>query len=239
VTVEARRGEEGALLALGAHARRAPTFEVLVIDDHALVRRGLAMAVQEAQPGARVIEASSLAQALDLARRRTGIGLALCDLSLSDAEGIEAVAKMAEVLGDIPLVVISANEDAAMMAACVRAGARGFLPKSGSVDVLVHALPLVLLSRDSNGGYLPLPPQALSGPRDRRPSESLLERLTDRQRDVFRLLLSGQSNKEIARSLGVLEGTVKVHVRAIMQKLGVSSRTQVAIAAAKAGCLEF
>jgi RNA polymerase sigma factor (sigma-70 family) len=69
-----------------------------------------------------------------------------------------------------------------------------------------------------------------------RPTNHMLDRLTDRQRDVFQLLLAGHSNKEIARSLGVLEGTVKVHVRAIMQKLGVKNRTQVAVAAARAGC---
>jgi DNA-binding NarL/FixJ family response regulator len=237
VTVEARR-TEGQVLSLDGRAQRAPTIEVLVIDDHALVRRGLGLAVQEAHPGARVVEAGSLGQALDLARRRPGIALALCDLGLADADGVEAVARMVEVLGDVPLVVVSAADDPATVSACVRAGARGFLPKSTSTDVLLHALPLVLLGRSPGSGYLPLPPQSLSGPRDRRPSENLLERLTDRQRDVFRLLLAGQSNKEIARSLGVLEGTVKVHVRAIMQKLGVTSRTQVAIAAAKAGCLD-
>ncbi|QKS53151.1 response regulator transcription factor [Azospirillum oryzae] len=64
----------------------------------------------------------------------------------------------------------------------------------------------------------------------------MLDRLTDRQRDVFELLLAGHSNKEIARGLGVLEGTVKVHVRAIMQKLGVRNRTQVAVVAARNGC---
>jgi len=226
------------LVTLERRAKPIPSLEVLVVDDHVLVRRGLALSIEEARPRVRVVEASSLAQAIEIARRRPNLALALCDLQLPDAQGIQAVTALVEALGDTPLVVISAQEDPALMTACIRAGARGFLPKAGPAEVVIHALSLVLDARaDPRERYVPMPPQALTRRRESHQGAELLDRLTDRQRDVFRLLLEGQSNKEIARSLGVLEGTVKVHVRAIMQKLGVSSRTQVAIAAAKAGCL--
>ncbi|WP_328702896.1 response regulator transcription factor [Arenibaculum pallidiluteum] len=209
-----------------------------MVDDHVLVRRGLALSIEEAHPRVQVIEAASLAQAVDVARRRPDLAMALCDLRLPDADGIDAVTGLVAALGDVPVVVVSAQEDPVMMAACIRAGARGFLPKAGPAEVMTHALSLVLEGRgEGRDRYVPMPAQALSCRREASEGAALLDRLTDRQRDVFRLLLEGQSNKEIARSLGVLEGTVKVHVRAIMQKLGVSSRTQVAIAAARAGCL--
>ena len=117
----------------------------------------------------------------------------------------------------------------------VRLGARGYILKTSSTAVLEHAISLALTGET----FLPLPRAVLSGniaAEAARPSGQILDRLTDRQRDVFQLLLAGHSNKEIARELGVLEGTVKVHVRAIMQKLGVRNRTQVAVVAARSGC---
>lgn len=215
---------------------------ILVVDDHALVRHGLALSVAEFYPEARILEAGSLRSAIDCIHAACGISLVLydlhldCDVDGNEDGGVEGLQRMLAELGNVPLIVVSGAADLRSVVDSIRAGARGYVLKSCSSEVLEHALSLVL----SGETYVPLPRTVLAGSiaiEQRPPVNRLLDRLTDRQRDVFRLVLAGRSNKEIARSLGVLEGTVKVHVRAIMQKLGVKNRTQVAVAAARAGWL--
>ncbi len=214
-------------------AGRAQTF--LVVDDHPLVRHGFALSVGEIHPDAQVLEAGSLDEAMAIADRTPDLTLVLFDLNLGDRSGRDGVRRMVEVLGNRPLLVISGSDEVADIVDSVRLGARGYILKTSSTAVLEHAISLALTGET----FLPLPRAVLSGnvaAEVARPSGQILDRLTDRQRDVFQLLLAGHSNKEIARELGVLEGTVKVHVRAIMQKLGVRNRTQVAVVAARSGC---
>lgn len=220
----------------------APTF--LVVDDHPLTRHGFALSVGEIHPGARVMEAGSLDEAVALVRRTPELTLVLFDLGLGlgraeEDEGVDTehpgIRRMIEALGGVPLLVISGSDGVADIIDSVRQGARGYILKSSSAEVLEHAISLAL----SGDVFLPLPRAVLNGTIAAdagQPPSGIVDRLTDRQRDVFQLLLAGHSNKEIARGLGVLEGTVKVHVRAIMQKLGVRNRTQVAVVAARSGC---
>ncbi|MBP2295455.1 LuxR C-terminal-related transcriptional regulator [Azospirillum rugosum] len=210
---------------------------ILVADDHALMRHGLALAIKVRFPGASVIEAGSLAEAIAKARGADDLSAVLFDLQMGDTDGLAGVETMLRVLDGVPLVVVSGTLDSAMVSACIRAGARGFLPKGCDVAVLDHALPVVI----AGGIYAPLP-QGVAPAQPLSPSavgeESgarMVEELTERQREVLRLLLRGHSNKEIARSLGVLEGTVKVHLRSIMQRLRVRNRTQLALIASKSG----
>jgi DNA-binding NarL/FixJ family response regulator len=226
--VQAQAGPEG---------RRATKAgkSFLVVDDHPLVRHGFALSVGEIHPDATVLEAGSLEEALKLARSTPGLLLVLFDLNLGDRSGHEGVRRMIEALGDVPLLVISGSDDVTDIIDSIRMGARGYILKAGSMAVLEHAISLVLTGET----FLPLPRTVLTGGLATEPARSrgqIVDRLTGRQRDVFHLLLAGHSNKEIARELGVLEGTVKVHVRAIMQKLGVRNRTQVAVVAARSGC---
>ncbi|MCG5239104.1 LuxR C-terminal-related transcriptional regulator [Azospirillum doebereinerae] len=226
--------------------KATPTF--LVVDDHPLVRHGFALSVGEIHPDARVLEAGSLDEAVTLVRRTPGLTLVLFDLGLgrSDPErsAVErsagepvhpGIRRMMDALAGVPLLVISGSDEVADIVDSVRLGARGYILKTSSAEVLEHAISLAL----SGETFLPLPRAVLNGSvtaDTAGPAAGILDRLTDRQRDVFQLLLAGNSNKEIARGLGVLEGTVKVHVRAIMQKLGVRNRTQVAVVAARSGC---
>jgi two-component system, NarL family, nitrate/nitrite response regulator NarL len=210
-------------------------LKILIVDDHALVLHGFALSVLEMFPEAEVLEANSLEGALAAVRRNPDLSLVLFDLHLDSDDGLTGVRRMIEALDGVPLIVISASDESADVIDSVRAGAKGYILKSGSTALLEHAISLVL----SGETYVPLPRTVLVSAvaaEPERPTNHMLDRLTDRQRDVFQLLLAGHSNKEIARSLGVLEVTVKVHVRAIMQKLGVKNRTQVAVAAARAGC---
>ncbi|MCW2244328.1 response regulator transcription factor [Azospirillum canadense] len=215
---------------------------ILVADDHALMRHGLALAIKVRFPGASVIEAGSLAEAVAKARKADDLSAVLFDLQMGDTDGLAGVETMLRVLDGVPLVVVSGTLDGAMVAACIHAGARGFLPKGCDVAVLDHALPVVL----AGGIYAPLPQGVAPAPPHAAPAHApsavseesgarMMEELTERQREVLRLLLRGHSNKEIARSLGVLEGTVKVHLRSIMQRLRVRNRTQLALIASKSG----
>lgn len=206
----------------------------LVVDDHPLVRHGFALSVAEIHPESSVLEAGSLDEALEVVERTPDLTLALFDFQLDGQSGSEGVRRMVAALGTVPLLVISGSEAVTDIVGSVRLGARGYILKTSSTAVLEHAISLALTGET----FLPLPRAVLAGSvvtGPPRPTGQLADRLTDRQRDVFHLLLAGQSNKEIARVLGVLEGTVKVHVRAIMQKLGVRNRTQVAVAAARSG----
>ncbi len=227
-----------------AHAADETTQTFLVVDNHPLVRHGFALSVGEIHPDARVLEAGSLDEAVAVVRATPELSLVLFDLGLSgdgaaegggDEQTHRGVRRMMEALAGVPLLIISGSDDVSDIVDSVRLGARGYILKTSSTEVLEHAISLAL----SGDTFLPLPRAVLSGAvttdTARTPS-NILDRLTDRQRDVFQLLLAGNSNKEIARGLGVLEGTVKVHVRAIMQKLGVRNRTQVAVVAARNGC---
>lgn len=214
-------------------SEKTQTF--LVVDDHPLVRHGFALSVGEIHPKARVLEAGSMEEAVAAVERTPDLALVLFDLDLGHQQGRDGVRRMVEMLGDRPLLVISESDEVADIVDSVRLGARGYILKTSSAAVLEHAISLAL----TGDVFLPLPRAVLSGTiaaEPARPRGRILGRLTDRQRDVFQHLLAGHSNKEIARELGVLEGTVKVHVRAIMQKLGVRNRTQVAVVAARNGC---
>lgn len=216
-------------------ALRNKVRKFLVVDDHPLVRHGFALSVGEIHPDAQVLEAGSLDEAMDIVSRTRDLTLVLFDLNLTDSNGRDGMRRMIEALGSVPLLVISGSDEVADIVDSVRLGAKGYILKTSSTEVLEHAMSLALTGET----FLPLPRAVLSGnvaADTGRSTGQILDRLTDRQRDVFQLLLAGHSNKEIARELGVLEGTVKVHVRAIMQKLGVRNRTQVAVVAARSGC---
>ncbi|WP_452008812.1 LuxR C-terminal-related transcriptional regulator [Azospirillum largimobile] len=215
-------------------------FKFLIVDDHALVRSGLSLALKQRYEGAVIVEAGSLAEAMRKARAESDLTAILYDLQMGDSDEHSGLADMLEAAGDVPLIVVSGATDGTVIASCIRAGARGFVHKGCEGVVLDQALPIVL----DGGIFAPAPP----GARDGRPVRiamaasapvkteiDAVNGLTDRQREVLRLLLEGQSNKEIARALGVLEGTIKVHLRTVMQRLGVRNRTQLALATVRAG----
>ncbi|WP_246024465.1 LuxR C-terminal-related transcriptional regulator [Azospirillum ramasamyi] len=226
-----------------ASARRSPSddpFKFLIVDDHALVRYGLSLALRQRYEGAVIVEAGSLAEAMRKARSESDLTAILYDLQMGDSDQHSGLADMLEAAGDVPVIVVSGATDGTVIASCIRAGARGFVHKGCEGVVLDQALPIVL----DGGIFAPAPPAARDGRPVRiamaasvpvRTDSDAVNSLTERQREVLRLLLEGQSNKEIARALGVLEGTIKVHLRTVMQRLGVRNRTQLALATVRAG----
>lgn len=204
-------------------------MEILVADDHALIREALRHLLQELDAHTSVIEAIDGDSARRVVAAHPHLDLALLDLKLPGVNGLDLLSELRNDYPDLPIVVLSAVEDAVTMRSVLDRGAMGFIPKSSSNQVMLSALQLVL----SGGRYLP--PELLSAATAEAPGSGMDLKLTDRQRDVLKLMLQGRSNKEICRELGLAEPTVKIHVTAILRALNVTSRAQAIVAVNRLG----
>jgi two-component system, NarL family, nitrate/nitrite response regulator NarL len=201
---------------------------IALADDHPIVRAALKGALEAGLAGARFVEAGDAASVLALVAREPGLDLLLMDLHMPGADGTNTVRAIRERAPQLPVAVVSADEDPAGVAELLRLGVCGFIPKSDSANVIVSAVRLIL----AGGTYVP--PRLVHGagaplPADAPTGERL--GLTARQYDVLRLLAQGMSNKLIARELGITEGTVKVHLLAVFRALDVRNRTAAVVAA--------
>jgi DNA-binding NarL/FixJ family response regulator len=208
---------------------------VLIADDHPLFRDALKLAVAQAVPGAHIIEADSVHSLFAALESHPDPELLLLDLNMPGAQGFNALVQARAHFPAVPIVVISAREDRHIMHRALGHGAAAFVPKSASIDLIVGALRAVL------SGDTWLPPSAaqdgsaasLSLDESEAEATSRLAALTPQQFRVLSMLSAGLLNKQIAAELGVSEATVKAHVSAVMQKLGVSNRTQAVLLAQK------
>ncbi len=203
---------------------------VLIADDHPLVVGGLREAVLGAAPGAEIAVAhdfSSLAAALEATPETD---LVLLDLSMPGVRGFSGLLFLRSERPSTPVVIVSANEDRSVIRHCLEFGASGFIPKSNSLETMRNAIAQVL-----DGGRW-TPPDFDPNAESNREASALARRLatlTPQQIRVLMMLSQGLLNKQIAYELSVSEATVKAHVSAILQKLGVESRTQAVILATK------
>ena len=218
----------------------AEALRVLIGDNQTLFRAGFRRLVSELFPGTSLVETGSTAEAWKVLNKQEGFDLVLLDLEMPGIHDGPGVRRFVEKDPSIPVVVLAAHARPDEIATCMERGARGYIPKTVSEDVLRHALALVL------AGEIYLPRSAvrhvLSATSDKESSalDSLsetnpLRELTPRQRSTLSLIIDGRSNKEIARSLNLLESTVKAHVKVILRKLSASNRTQAALIAADLG----
>jgi DNA-binding NarL/FixJ family response regulator len=155
--------------------------------------------------------------------------LALVDLNMPGMDGIVGLRRLRDAAPTLPIVVASGQEDPMTIRAVLAAGAVGFIPKSERSEVLLGALRLV----QAGGTYVPsrlLDSTARPPPTDLHSAE-----LTPRQLDVLRCLLRGEPNKLIARELGLTEGTVKIHIAAILRALHARNRTEAVVRARALG----
>jgi NarL family two-component system response regulator LiaR len=206
------------------------TIRILVVDDHGVVRQGLRMFLS-LDPEFQVVgEAADGAEAVALTRKLRP-DVVLMDLLMPGTDGIQATAAIRSQVPQTEVVALtSVLEDDAVIGA-VRAGAIGYLLKDAQPDELGRAI------RAAAEGQVLLSPKAAARLiREVRAPEAP-EKLTEREVDVLRLLAAGQSNKEIAHTLTIGEKTVKTHVSNILAKLGVASRTQAALYAARIGLI--
>jgi DNA-binding NarL/FixJ family response regulator len=205
-------------------------FRVLIADDHPLMVGGLRQAVLAAAPDAEITVAhdfDSMVAALDAS---PDTDLVLLDLAMPGVRGFSGLLFLRSQRPSTPIIVVSGNEERAVIRHCMEFGAAGFIPKTNSLDTMRAAIAQVL-----DGGRWTPPDFDLSSAPNGQSSAMArrLASLTPQQIRVLMMLSQGLLNKQIAYELGVSEATVKAHVSAIFQKLGVESRTQAVILATK------
>ncbi len=208
---------------------------IIIADDHPLFRGALRGAIRPLLADATVIEAGSLEELADTLRRGTDADLILLDLNMPGVQGFSGLLHLRAQHPDVPVVIVSATEDPAVIRRAVEFGASGFIPKTLSTERIGEAIRAVL------GGDVWVPAEIDMTASEDKETADLVRRvatLTPQQVRVLMMLSEGLLNKQIAYELSVSEATVKAHVSAILQKLGVESRTQAVIAASKIGATQ-
>jgi DNA-binding NarL/FixJ family response regulator len=207
-----------------------PNYHLVIADDHPLFRGALREAVIGLLARVDIAEAGTFEAVADLLDRGGDVDLILLDLTMPGVRGFSGLMYMRAQYPSVPVVVVSANDDPTVIRRCMEFGASGFIPKTLGVEAMRRAIRSVL-----DGGLWTPPDVDLSAGSDAETSELMarMATLTPQQVRVLMMLSEGLLNKQIAFQLGVSEATVKAHVSAILQKLGVESRTQAVIAAAK------
>jgi DNA-binding NarL/FixJ family response regulator len=205
-------------------------YRLVIADDHPLFRGALREAVAGLLEQVDIAEAGTYDELVELLERNGDVDLVLLDLAMPGVRGFSGLMYMRAQYPGVPVIVVSANDDPAAIRRCMDFGASGFIPKTLGVDAMRTAISRIL------GGDVWTPPDVdLTGESDAASAELMarMATLTPQQVRVLMMLSEGLLNKQIAFQLGVSEATVKAHVSAILQKLGVESRTQAVIAAAK------
>jgi DNA-binding NarL/FixJ family response regulator len=208
----------------------AQSHHLLIADDHPLFRGALREAVTGLLGRAEVAEAGTFEEVSELLERGGEVDLILLDLRMPGVRGFSGLMYLRAQYPSLPIVVVSANDDPAVIRRCMEFGASGFIPKTLGVEALRQAIRRILQ------GEVWTPPDVdLTRQADAETAALIarLSTLTPQQVRVLMMLSGGLLNKQIAYELGVSEATVKAHVSAILQKLGVESRTQAVIAAGK------
>lgn len=204
-------------------------MKILVVDDHPLIQQALAAALPQIDAGIDVLAALDREDTHAMLARHPDCDLVLLDLTLPGAHGFDLLAELLRDYRRIPVVVLSATHDHATVASALAAGARGYIAKTSTPGELLDAVRTVLDGGRSVTSDYERPraiasdlPVAVYG-------------LTQRQADVLRLLIQGKPNKLICRDLRLSEGTVKVHVSAILRALNVRTRAEVIVELSRRG----
>lgn len=207
----------------------ADGYKILIADDHPLFRDALRHALIGAFPAIEIIEAGTIEEMGARIEADAEIDLVLLDLAMPGVRGYSGLLFLRAQYPSVPVAVVSAHEDPSIVRRCLEFGASGFIPKSVDVATIRVAVGEVL------GGGIWTPPDLNLDVVDGADAElsARLATLTPQQVRVLMMLSEGLLNKQIAYELGVSEATVKAHVSAVLQKLGVESRTQAVIAASR------
>jgi two-component system nitrate/nitrite response regulator NarL len=205
-------------------------MKLLVVDDHPLVRAGVASALQSVAGLDPVLQAGDGVEALAHLAQHPDVAAVLLDLRMTGMAGLALLTQLKRLHPELPALVLSSSEDPEDVRRVLKAGARGYCPKSANPSTVIAALQLVL------SGEIYVPPfMAMAAEAEAAPPEP--SGLTPRQHEVLQALCSGKSNKEIARVLGMQEKTVKGHVSAIFRCLNVVHRLQAVEVARASGLI--
>jgi DNA-binding NarL/FixJ family response regulator len=195
----------------------------LIVDDHPLFGEALGNAIRISHPDARIFEAASIRQALNILATERNIDLALLDLLLPDAVGFSGFLRLRDSHPKLPILIVSSVEDKQTIREALALGAVGYLSKSTSVTELSDAIARIL------SGSVSAPKGFVAAGARQQNEAAILERikkLTPQQVRVLHLIRNGLQNREIAAELKLAESTVKAHVTEILRKLGLFSRNK-------------
>lgn len=221
-------------------------MKIVIADDHGIVRAGLRLFLQRIFNGGEILECSDYAQATAICQEQPNLDLILFDRFMPGAELANSLQIFLAAAGTVPVVMMSASEDPEHIWQALHDGARGYIPKTSSEKVITHALMLVL----SGGTYLPpnlITSNRCTYPNTNQGTSDQIQRqyieselpspfeITQRQRQVLKLLVYGKSNKQIASNLNISEATVHTHINAIFKILNVNNRTTAARRATELG----
>jgi DNA-binding NarL/FixJ family response regulator len=205
-------------------------MKLLIVDDHPVLRQGIAVLVEQAWPGAVVLPARTAAEALELVVAHPDLDIVLLDLILPGGGGFEAITDISRLRQDLPVLILASSEAVEDIRRALGLGACGYVPKSAATTTLLSAIRMGL------DGETYIPPVVLYAqtPQAAPPQKTPI---TPRQLEVLRLLEGGSSNKAIAQALGLSEKTVKAHLASIFRTLKVGNRTHAITVARGVGLL--
>ncbi|MBQ9272002.1 MAG: response regulator transcription factor [Alphaproteobacteria bacterium] len=208
-------------------------MKILIADDHALFRDGLALRLEEIVPDAVISQASSYAQVFKILNAKSDIDVLILDVEMPDMPWLDSLKQFRQIAPQMKIIVISASEDSRTIRTILATGVKGYIPKRSEIKVLNNALKLII----DGGSYVP--PDLLDNTSQNNLSGRSIgvKTLTNRQSQVLDLIAQGKSNKQIAYDMGVSESTVKLHINALLRSLHVNNRTQAVITAQKIGLI--
>ncbi len=212
-------------------------MKILIIDDHAMVRQGIAALLERADPANSVVQAQDSAEGLELAARHDDLDVVFLDLNLPGMDGMEALAALGQARPALPVIVLSAAEDPEMVRRAFAAGALGYVPKAATSATLLSALELVLNGEVFVPGLVLHDQPAARAPWAASARGAPIGALTPRQAEVLQCLGDGLSNRGIGCQLGLSEKTVKAHVSAIFRALSAAGRPEAIYVAREAGLI--
>lgn len=208
-------------------------MKILIADDHALFRDGLALRLEQIVPDAAISQASGYSQVFKILKSDNKFDILVLDVEMQDMPWLESLRQIREISPQTKIVVVSATEDSRTIRTILSTGVKGYIPKRSEIKVFNNAFKLI-----SDGGTY-VPPTVI----DNSPINNISGRntgiklLTTRQSQVLDLIAQGKSNKQIAYEMGVSESTVKLHINALLRSLHVNNRTQAVITAQKIGLI--
>lgn len=212
-------------------------LKILLIEDHALVREGMAQLVRQLEDDVEVLEAATADAGTAVLEQMPELDLVVLDLSLPGMDGLSWLKIARRRFPAVPVVVVSAHDDSETVRKVMRDGASGFVAKASPTDRLLDSLRRVLEGEIVEPSKSPVYPMGIDHPGEApaRPGATRNRAsdlgLSPRQTEVLQLLAKGKTNGEIGQLLGLTEGTVKIHVTAVFKALNVKNRTQALMAA--------
>lgn len=221
-------------------------MKILVADDHELFLKGLELVLQDLDKNMQLVFAKNYTEMFQIVEKEQDFNLVLTDLAMPGSNWLDAIAQIHSSLPDTPIIILSAVFDREIVQKTIEIGVSGYIPKTSSNAVILSAVNLVM----SGGVYIPAELlnndlknefAALKQFIEITPSKNVEENikiLTPRQIDVIKCIAQGHSNKQIAYDLGLTEGTVKLHVTAILKLLNVYNRTGAVMEATRLGLIK-